>query len=387
MKTHKIYIIASVIAILSATRVSAQQKQFTAQFTVLPGLSTNGDSAKSYINNLSFNLFAGVNGGVKGFEFGTFVNLLNKDLQGVQIAGITNIVHGKSSALQFAGIVNYNKSTFEGMQISGITNIAERDFIGMQASGIFNLSQNMYGAQISGISNTAKDVFGMQISGLGGIANNVVGLQVSGIINQSKSITGLQVAGLVNNTAMLKGVQIGLINISDSVKGGVPIGFVSFSKYGYKAIDVSYNEIFTATLALKTGVDAFYNIFSASSNLDNQQHLWSVGYGIGSRFHVTKNTLLEFEAIVSQISLNQWEEDMNLLGRFNINFAVQLGRWLELYAGPSINVYATQVFNADSQTFGYDIAPGNVFYSELFFDLDKPTYLQAWLGAQVGIRL
>ena len=115
----------------------------TAQFTVLPGLSTNGDSAKTYTNNLSFNLFAGINGGVKGFELGSFVNVLNKDLEGMQVAGIANIVQGKSSALQVAGIVNYNKDTFQGIQVGGITNITEKDFT--TTSYIFSLEGSFNG--------------------------------------------------------------------------------------------------------------------------------------------------------------------------------------------------------------------------------------------------
>ena len=37
--------------------------------------------------------------------------------------------------------------------------------------------------------------------------------------------------------------------------------------------------------------------------------------------------------------------------------------------------------------FGYDIAPKNSFYNEVFYDLDKPTYVEAWIGGQIGIRL
>ena len=230
-------------------------------------------------------------------------------------------------------------------------------------------------------------VHGLQVSGLGSVADDVTGMQVSGIVNNSASIAGLQLAGLVNHTGLLTGVQIGLINISDSVNGGVPIGLLSFSKHGYKTVDVSINEIFPATVSFKTGVDGFYNILTASSNFDSETHLWSFGYGVGSRFHISKKTLFEFEAIVSHLNRNQFEEDVNLLGRFNMNFAVQFGKYGEVYAGPSLNFYATQVYNADSDQYGYSIAPGNVLYEELIFDFDKPTFLQAWIGFQAGIRL
>lgn len=364
----------------------AQKSNIKAQFSLLPSMSTNGDSAQFYTNNLSFNLFGGVNGGVKGFELGVFANILNEDLEGAQISGITNIVHGQSSALQVAGIYNYCGQEFQGFQIGGIANVADSMLTGLQAGGIFNHAENVYGAQITGVSGKADSLVGIQATGLGGMADHLVGLQVSGIVNMSKSITGMQIAGLVNKTGTLTGVQIGLINISDSVAGGIPIGLLSFSKNGYKAVDISYNEIFPATLSLKTGVDGFYNILSASSNFDEQSHLWAVGYGVGSRFHITKKTLFEFEAIVSQLSENKFEEEVNLLGRFNVNFAVQLGQCAEIYAGPSFNVYASQVYNADTKQYGHAIAPANVFYEEVIYDFNKPTYFQAWVGLQAGIR-
>lgn len=376
-----------VIALLTRVLGLSQSKNVQAQFGILPGLSTNGDSARTVTNNLSFNLFAGHQGGLQGFELAAIANILDYDAQGMQISGITNIVKGDVTALQVTGITNIVGKDFQGIQAAGITNIVNGEFQGMQVGGIFNMSKTMYGAQITGISGKADSIYGLQVNGLGGYSKSITGLQVSGFINQSKSVKGAQIAGFVNVTEDLRGVQIGFINISENVKGGVPIGFISFSKNGYKTIDVSTNEIFPATLSLKTGVDAFYNIFAGSSNFDYDNHLWSIGYGLGSRFHMTKNSLLEFEVMASHLSQNQLAEEVNALGRFNMNFAFQLGNVGEIYFGPSLNVYATQIYNRDAETFGYDIAPKNTFYNEIIYDFDKPTYVEAWIGGQIGIRL
>ena len=368
-------------------KINAQNSDFRAQFSVLPGLSTNGDSAIYYTNTLSFNLFGGVNGGVDGLEFSCFSNVLKQNLRGAQISGITNIVEGESTALQAAGIFNYTGKSFQGFQLGGVANITIEEFTGLQGAGIFNLSDRVYGAQLSGITGTCSDLYGIQVNGLGGVAENVTGAQISGIVNHSKSIRGIQVAGLVNQTQKLEGIQLGFINISDTVSAGIPIGFLSFSKSGYQTLDLSYNDVFPLSLAFKTGVDAFYNVLLLSSNFDSQEHLWAFGYGIGSRFHLSKKSLLEFEATASHISQNEFEDQLNLLGRFNMNLAFQFGRFGEIYAGPSFNFYATQVYNTDNDKYGYAIAPPNLIYEELIHDLDKPTLLQAWLGFQVGLRL
>ena len=305
----------------------------------------------------------------------------------MQVSGITNIVKQDVRALQVAGITNIVGGDVQSLQVAGITNLNKGSTQGLQAAGIFNYSKTVYGAQVSGITARTEKVYGLQVNGIVGSLDTLVGLQVSGVVSQSGVVTGAQISGFVNIASELQGVQIGFINISDDVKGGVPIGFASFVRNEYKTIDVSYNEIFPATLALKTGVDPFYNIFSASSNFQSDEHLWTVGYGLGSRLTLTETLLLEFEVTASHLSQNQFTEELNALSRFNFNLAVKLGKVGEIYFGPSLNLYATQVYNSDTQTFGYDIAPGNSFYKEVIYDLDKPTYLEAWIGGQIGIRL
>lgn len=364
----------------------AQQRPVMGQFSVLPGLSTNVDTAKTTTNHFSFNLFGGDNGGVQGFELSPFVNILNERLEGMQVAGITNIVHGPSRALQVAGIINFNHNTFEGMQLAGIANSNLHNFIGLQAAGIYNQAKNVMGGQISAISSLADTLYGLQATGFSNVTNKTIGLQVSAISNTSQHIVGSQISGLLNVAYKLEGLQLGLINISDTVLAGVPIGFISFSKHGYQSIDLQYNELFPATLSFKTGVDAFYNIFTTSSNFNEVNHLWTFGYGVGSRMHLTPNSLIEFEATVSYLSQNDFDkDDVNVIGRFQSNIAVQLGKWMEIYLGPSLSVYATQMYNADTDSYGYYLGQ-NIVYSNTFYDLNKPTHVQFWIGGQVGFR-
>ncbi|MCT4623577.1 MAG: hypothetical protein N4A46_08140 [Schleiferiaceae bacterium] len=373
-------------AIFLNNHINAQNDTVVAQFSVLPGLSTNGDSASKITNHLSFNLFAGYNGGVEGAEIAAIANINNYNVTGLQIAGISNVNKAEATALQVSGIFNYTEKEFKGFQVSGISNMTKSRFEGLQASGIFNHTQEMIGAQITGITGNAKDVTGLQLSGLASNARRVRGLQVSGIVNRSYRTQGMQLAALVNVTERLEGVQLGLINYSGSGHRGVPIGFISIARNGYAAVDFSFNEIMPLTLAVKTGVNPFYNVFLASSNFEEDNLLWTVGYGLGSRILVGNVLALEFELTASHLSKEQFTQELNALGRFNFNLAFDIGGFMEMYVGPSVNAYFTQVYNPDTDKFGHDIAPGQLFYEEIVYDYDKPTLIQAWIGAQVGMR-
>ena len=384
--TNSLKLAIACTAIFINNQAFAQHDTAVAQFSVLPGLSTNGESAKTTTNHLSFNLFAGVNGGVVGAEFATFANINSKTVKGLQIAGITNIVEADVNAAQISGVFNYNEGKFIGLQTAGIANLSNGDFAGMQVAGIYTMAPQVYGAQIAGITAHAKDLTGLQVSGLASIAHNVKGMQLSGIVNRAHTVEGVQIAGILNTTQKLKGVQIGLLNFASDGKQGVPIGLLSIVNNGYAAVDLSYTDIGFYTLALKTGVDPLYNIFIGASNFNQDNFMWSVGYGFGSRLHINQTAAIEFELTGQQLSKEDFELDLNALGKFSLNLAFDIGGFMGIYAGPTINCYFSQVHNADQNTYGYDIAPQNTFYNQMQTDWYSTTLVQGWVGWQAGIR-
>lgn len=384
--TNSLKLAIAFTAIFINNQVFAQNDTNVAQFSVLPGLSTNGDSAKTTTNHLSFNLFAGANGGVLGAEFGTFANVNSKNVKGLQIAGITNIVEADVYAAQIAAVFNYNEGRFIGLQTAGIANLSKGDLEGMQVAGIYTMAPQVYGAQIAGITAKAKDLTGLQMSGLASIGHNVKGMQLSGIVNRANTLEGVQIAAILNTTQKLKGVQIGLVNFASDGKQGVPIGFVSIVSNGYAAVDLSYTDIGLYTLALKSGVDPLYNIFIGASNFNQDDFMWSVGYGFGSRLPINQTAAIEFELTGQQISKENFELDLNVLSKFSLNLAFDIGGFMGIYAGPTLNSYFSQVYNADQNTYGYDIAPQNTFYNQLQTDWYSATLVQGWIGWQAGIR-
>jgi hypothetical protein len=275
------------------------------QFSLFPGISTNGISSGSYINKFSLNLFGGLSAGNRIFEAGLVTNINLDSVTGIQIAGLANIVgantflnltvseerelqhagfESNSHGIQAAGFLNYVRNNTKGIQIAGAFNIVGFDFNGFQLAGIGN-SAGSYaqGFQIAGLYNIADEgIGGVQVSMLhnstrGQLAgtqlsliNRAVqikgqnssppdasrGLQI-GMLNFSKDMAGTQI-GLINFGGTMRGRQIGLINFfdksppKDNVKNGLPIGLLNFGSMG-SYFRISFNELFPLNAEYSTG--------------------------------------------------------------------------------------------------------------------------------------
>lgn len=124
------------------------------QLSLTPGLGTHGKLSAQVINNFSFNVFGGYNGGVNGLELGGLFNIDKKNVQYVQIAGLTNLVGGKVKGLQIAGIGNTVLDSMSGVQIAGVFNYAKR-MKGVQI-GLINISDTLDGIGIGLINIVLK---------------------------------------------------------------------------------------------------------------------------------------------------------------------------------------------------------------------------------------
>jgi hypothetical protein len=276
------------------------------QFSIFPGISTNGVSSGSYYNAFSINLFGGLSAGNRVLEIGLLTNNNLKTTTGIQIAGLANIVGANAflnlslyeersmineedyevnrKGIQFAGMLNYvlnNASgiqitaglnavgnNFRGFQLAGVGNSAGETTVGVQLAGIYNLSKESVGGfQISAIFNyTDAQLSGMQL----GLINKASiikggkstpptrsrGLQL-GLINSSKAMDGWQI-GLINFGGDARGKQIGLINFfskdpsKEQTRMGTPIGLLNFGSKG-SYVKLSVNEMFLTNIEYTTG--------------------------------------------------------------------------------------------------------------------------------------
>jgi len=336
------------------------------QLTFFPPLGTAGISSYKYSNKFSFNMLAGYNGGVEYFELGGIANINKGDVFGGQVSGFTNINTGKTQGIQLAGFYNQVTNNMDGFQLAGFMNLNMSNMTGLSASGFTNIIKgNADGWLITGFSNV--------------VSGDLTGAQFSAFSNVSKGdVKGVQLAGFVNVAKKVNGVQLAFINVADSVDG-VPIGFISVVKHGYHKFEVSANESLYGNVTAKTGVKHFYNIFTAGINPFKDTFYWSVGYGLGSELSLSPKMNLNIDVTGSHINENQWTKALNVLGTFKINVSYKITKGFEFFAGPSYNVFVSDISSGDN--INNDFIPW-YFYNETYDNANVKMYF----GFNAGLR-
>lgn len=339
------------------------------QVSFVPFVGTNSTLSGNVISDYSFNILGGYSMGTRKLELGGIFNIDRGNVSGLQLAGVFNAVGGRMHGVQLAGTVNLNRRKVDGVQLAGNVNINLSGIRGPQFAGLLNINCGAgEGAQFGGVGNIqAQDYRGSQFGGVFNVA--------------TRELKGAQVAGVLNFGKHVKGSQIGLINIADSVEG-VPIGFISFVRSGYHKIELSADEIFYANIAFRTGVHSFYNIFTAGIKPDNlEEHVWSVGYGVGTAPRITRWLYLNFDLTANQISNGHFTQAVNILNKLYLGVDIQLARKFSITAGATLNGYLTRRDEEYSPLFT-NYTP-SLLYDD---DIGRKSHLQMWWGGKVGIR-
>ncbi len=352
-----------------------------AQISFLPFIGSNRFVSGMLTNHLSINVLAGYSGGVKGLEIGGLLNLDRGDVKGVQIGGFGNIVGGQTDALQVGGFFNVTAGKMNGWQLAGFTNILRGGMYGPQISGFVNFtSQNVDGIQLSGFTNIAiKDVKLGQVSGFANYGRDVGGIQMAGFTNiATRTNLAIQMSGFLNYATDLHGIQIAPINYADTVSAGVPFGVFSFVRRGFHPVEISIDELFWANLSFKTGINAFYNIFSAGYSGD----LAYTGYGVGSQFYIKKKFSPGIELHARVIAdISDAILFKGIQNKLQLNITYKFHNHFSLTTGPSIN---TIFFSSGYPVADDFVLPGIISLETA--DLGSGE-LQYWYGWSFGIRL
>ncbi len=389
------------------------------QITFFTPFGTNGWDYEQYVNKASINLLAGSNGAVdglelggfwnsdkyymKGFQASGFGNSVGTDVNGIQLAGFTNIVKGQTEGLQAAGFNNFVGKGFNGLQLAGFANTSLDSLRGLQAAGFGNfIKSKANGVQASGFINTALgnseliqatgfvnvnggDLKGGQGAGFVNVNKaDLKGVQASGFLNvNGGELKGLQASGFINVTKKLEGVQLGLINVADTVNKGVQIGLLSINRNGLNRVEILASETFYGEARLKLGMPRFYNIFSIGSRLDDQGFIWGLGYGIGTGFELSQK--LELDMNLSSHLMSDgafFTTELNNLNRVTTGVTWKLNDKLGLYAGASLNVALSELYDDDADQFRSRIAP----YSN-YTEVVGSTQVKVYPGFNIGLSI
>ncbi len=415
--------------ILSYNLPLYEQRNFQASF--VPNLGTNKSFSGLVENHVSFNAIGGYSMALSGFELAGMFNITRRHVRGAQIGGFMNITGGQLSGFQLAGFMNNNigaihgvqtagfynlsldslkgiqlagffnmaRNRVRGVQSAGFLNISGKELRGVQMAGFFNLSgKDARGAQLSGFCNIATgDMFGVQAAGMLNLSTgNLKGAQLSGGINLTLDTTNtVQIATISNFARVIYGTQISLFNIAGEVGGsqvglinycdtvnGLPLGLISIVRKGVHQLEFASSDVSDLLVTLKTGTHRLYNVLSAGMFNLNNASLASFGYGLGSMSkHRTKLggggefvlSLVFNEAFDFGVFPDTW-------GRVHPFFSYKPLKWLQLTAGPSIQIYWIDQSNISG------LRPDEKLGSAVKFSNHTGSGT-AWLGWQFGIRL
>ena len=402
--------------------VNAQEKPIKDfQMSILPMVGTDGTDAINNRYKASINLFAGINGGVKGVELGGFININNGFVDGLQLAGFGNIVNGNFEGFQGAGFMNIVNGYSKGFQGSGFINVirggnqgflgsgfmnvvtgnsqsvsgagfmnvVHADHQGLSGAGFMNVtSGNFNGLQGAGFMNVTRG-YSMGLSGAG-FANisggHYMGIQAAGFMNVAGDMDGIQAAGFLNVARDVSGLQLGFINVADTV-AGIPIGFLSIVKRGaLREIEISANDVFLMNASFRIGVPVFYNIFSVGYRPVKDTEFYAMGYGIGSRLELSEDLNLDIELHSSRLheewTWNWWPENhWSRLNELRTIFTWQMGPAVQLFAGPVLYNHYFRVSDEFSRE-DLEIAPYNIYE---YTSGNRVRHW--WVGGRAGLRI
>ncbi len=357
------------------------------QITFVTPIGSNGTGSLNTVNHFSVNMIAGVAAGLDGVELGGLLNMEKDYVKGAQFSGLGNLVRNKVTGFQAAGLFNVNGGYTRGVQAAGFANVVINDARAVQLAGFANVVVgNNEGTQVAGFANvTNGDVSGPQIAGFANVASgNVHALQLAGFANvASGDVEGGQISPFFNHARRVRGSQLGFLNVADSVSG-VSIGFLSLIRHGYKRVEVWGSEALFVNVAFKTGTSHFYNIFALGTQPLRDKFRWAFGYGIGTEQRLSRNLVLNLDAVSYQINENQWWTDkLNLLNQLKLTMGVRLSNRTYFFAGPTVNVQVSQLFDAEKNRYGPELVPWH-FYDHT--NTNGSTNVRGWVGFNAGFR-
>ena len=336
-----------------------------AQISLLPYLGTNAHRSKDVTNKISINIFWGQSRAINGFEIGGIANSVIEDMTGFQMAGVLNQVGGDMTGTQIAGFINHVGGKVDGFQMAAIGNIGLDSVKGAQLSTLFNVGKY-----------------------------HVEGTQLAGLFNWAEGNVRRQQSFLFNRAEKVEKRQIGLFNFCDTT-AKAPIGLLNFVKHGYNRFEVGGSQEMFVQIGGKLGTHKLYNILLLGLRWDHIKRMqdgqmingnftsWSLGYGLGKANRLGKKGILNTELTLSHVNeLENWTSQLNLLGQFKLTFDYRVSKRFSFYAGPTLNVMWSDLYDPFSDRYGSIISRDDLWNRQT-----GSTNSQGWIGFTAGVRI
>ncbi|HEX8824368.1 MAG TPA: hypothetical protein VF794_30885 [Archangium sp.] len=362
-------VLAAVVSVSAGAEEPAPPRQDVSaevhrpfNFSLLPGIGTNGFSSGNVVNNLSLGVFATHAGRVDGLAAAMVGNWVDGELRGLGMAMGANYA-GQVRGMQFALGGNVAGGSMRGWQTAVGVNVASGELVGAQVA--------------VGLNIAAGPSRGLQASSGINIARHLEGGQLS-LLNVGGEVSGAQV-GLINVARRMKGLQLGLINVAREAEGA-NLGLLNFVGNGQHHVQVWASDLSMTNVALKFGGKYFHTLFTVGlrPGREGQRRWWAAGMGFGA--HIPFGPLfLDLDALASSLHEGRLiSPSGNLLGQLRL-----LGGWqpfshFAVFGGVTVNSLVN--FHGEEPR-GMDRWGQGFVYSE------DAVRVRTWPGLVAGVQL
>jgi hypothetical protein len=370
-----------------------QLRPVVAGADVVPYVGTDGKDSANVERGMSFALFGGLTGAVRGAEFATLFNLNERGTCGVQFSGLGNLSGGPTEGAQLA-LANWTHGRLDGAQLDligvatgdvygaqlGLVNVAGGGIVGAQL-GLGNVAAaGVEGAQIGLANLDAGELNGAQI-GLLNLANKRLhGTQV-GLLNVgSGALEGAQVGLLNVSSAKVQGTQIGLVNVAED--GDVAVGLLNVMWHGETHLAVWGTDAGLAMLGIEHGGRYVYNLYGVGATARDNRFVLSSAFGIGA--HVYRWSWIFVNVDVVGYGLYLYDKaqshvDIATIIALRVPVGFQLIKGLAVFVAPTLNVSIADATNNL-------LSDPSLLSSRRLTNSTASTEVRFWAGFSAGVR-
>ncbi len=300
------------------------------------------NDSKKYVTGLQFSTFGNRTGTLTGAQFSAGYNA-TQDLTGLQI-GVWNEVNKAGKGVQI-GVSNFESGMTQSLQI-GALNLSQTPEKLASQWGAVNFSKSVQGAQGGGL-NYAEDTKGFQV-GAASYSKKIVGAQVSGF-NLSKEAVGVQ-AGAVNYASKIEGAQIGAINLAKEAHGiqigffnygaepdAFTLGLINISKQSPFRVAYHFDEMSHHLLAFKSGTRLSYTFLEVGVKDFSSEFIeHTEAFGLGIELPLASILSMGLEVSLTRLDVGDFSENGLYYAEARLFPRVSVTSWLDLFAGISV---------------------------------------------------
>ena len=313
------------------------------------------EDSRKVVNRLSVNWIYGRAAIAHGVQIGTGVHHLTEHLYGVQLAAAGGLVEGRMQGGQLSAGFNYIDLEGEGLQATAGFNGARGGLEGAQLSaGVNYAGQHMRGAQLTAGVNLSRKLVGLQASAGLNATKYAEGAQL-GTVNLADQIYGFQLA-IVNVGGRVHGLQLGLLNLAE--EADAQVGLLSFSRRHGAGFQAWSSDTALLSVAARLEAGRSYGLVVGALHPLGGDAGYALGVGVGFKIPMSLRLHIDVDETFYTVQYDYegipFDGHRAKLAQTRMLMRVKLTSFVDLFAGPTINVLFAPDADDHGRRPGYD---------------------------------